>query len=460
MRILVTGARGKVGSATVAALLDAGHDVTALDLGAPVFEARRPRRALAYIQADLTDAGDAFAAVRGHDAVIHAAALPEPTRNPPHAVFQNNLMATFNVIEAAVRFGVPRLVNVSSETVPGFFFPERPFLPDYAPVDEEHPIRPQDPYATAKHFGEQLMDAAMRRSDLGGRLDPAVLGAVGGQLRAQPRPPALRDPERRRARASGPTSTPTTSPTPCGSPPSATLPATRSSTSPRPTTTPTGRSPSSSATTTATRSSCASSTARTRPGISIAQGPRLLGYDPRRSWRDYLTDDGELRPEAAGAARARRDRRPARPRAHGVEDAAIADCGPSSPRAVALDAGGHVGRVLVERLGASSAAVSESSLSRCSVSSARHLGVRGRRRSAGPRGRSISCVACETSEAPGSSGPWPSDGSTAIGPIASLIPQRPTIWRAIAVSCWMSDSAPGVIVRRRSPPPRGRRARP
>ena len=61
---------------------------------------------------------------------------------------------------------VPRFVNISSETVPGFFFPERPFLPDYAPVDEEHPIRPQDPYALAKHFGEQLCDAAVRRSDI------------------------------------------------------------------------------------------------------------------------------------------------------------------------------------------------------------------------------------------------------------------------------------------------------
>ena len=124
MRILATGARGKVGAALLPVLLDAGHDVTALDLGPPVFEAPEPG-APAYLQADLTDAGDAYAAVRGHDVVIHAAAIPEPTRNTPHRVFGNNLMATFNVIEAAVRFGVPRVVHVSSETVPGFLFAER-----------------------------------------------------------------------------------------------------------------------------------------------------------------------------------------------------------------------------------------------------------------------------------------------------------------------------------------------
>ena len=165
MRILVTGSRGKVGSATVDALHAAGHEITACDLGAPVFEAAPPG-APAYMQADLTDAGEAYAVVRGHDAVIHAAAIPEPTRNPPHIVFQNNLMGVFNTLEAAIRFGVPRFVNVSSETVPGFFFPERPWIADYAPVDEEHPIRPQDPYATAKHFSELLMDAALRRSDI------------------------------------------------------------------------------------------------------------------------------------------------------------------------------------------------------------------------------------------------------------------------------------------------------
>ena len=39
------------------------------------------------------------------NAVVHAAAIPDPTHNPPATVFQNNLMATFNVLEAAVRLG-------------------------------------------------------------------------------------------------------------------------------------------------------------------------------------------------------------------------------------------------------------------------------------------------------------------------------------------------------------------
>src|ERR687891_547414 len=163
MKILVTGSRGKVGSTTVTALHEAGHEVTAVDLGPAVVERSSGP---SYRQADLTNAGDAFAVVRGHDAVIHPAAIPDPLHPPPHTVFQNNLMATFNVLEAAVRWGVPRFVNVSSETVPGFFFPERKWLPDYVPVDEEHPIRPQDPYATAKHFGELLCDGAVRRSDM------------------------------------------------------------------------------------------------------------------------------------------------------------------------------------------------------------------------------------------------------------------------------------------------------
>jgi nucleoside-diphosphate-sugar epimerase len=165
MRVVVTGARGKVGTAAVARLLAAGHEVVAADLARPTYE-QADSDEPAYVQADLTDAGDAFALARGAQAVVHAAAIPAPNQNTAHTTFANNLLATFNVLEAAVRWGVRRFVNISSETVPGFVFAERPFLPDYLPIDENHPLRPQDPYALSKHFGEQLMDAAVRRSDL------------------------------------------------------------------------------------------------------------------------------------------------------------------------------------------------------------------------------------------------------------------------------------------------------
>lgn len=166
MRVLVTGARGKVGAAATTALLADGHDVVATDLGAPVHERELPGEA-PYVQADLTDAGAVHALVRGMDAVVHTAAIPDPVHHAPHVVFSNNVMAGFNVVEACVRWEVARLVNLSSETVPGIIFAERPFLPPYLPIDESTPCRPQDPYGFGKYVIEQWCDAAVQRSDLG-----------------------------------------------------------------------------------------------------------------------------------------------------------------------------------------------------------------------------------------------------------------------------------------------------
>jgi UDP-glucose 4-epimerase len=165
MRVLVTGSRGNVGRAAITALVTAGHDVVGTDLGCPVYELQLEGGA-PYVQADLRDAGDAFAVVRGCQAIVHCAAIPTHLRNTPHFVFSNNMLSTFNVAEAAVSFGVERLVNISSAAVAGYATAERQFLPDYLPADEEEPARPQEPYALAKYFGEQLMDAVVQRSDV------------------------------------------------------------------------------------------------------------------------------------------------------------------------------------------------------------------------------------------------------------------------------------------------------
>jgi UDP-glucose 4-epimerase len=167
VKVLVTGAHGKVGRALVPALIRAGHDVRATDLSRPQWDRLDdPREAEDYRQADLTDAGACYALAQDCDAAVHTAAIPQPIHNPPHVVFGNNLMSTFNLLEAAIAAGVRRFVNFSSETVPGFIYALRPFEPQYLPIDEEHPIRPQDSYATAKWFGEQLMERAPERADI------------------------------------------------------------------------------------------------------------------------------------------------------------------------------------------------------------------------------------------------------------------------------------------------------
>ncbi|HSB62468.1 MAG TPA: NAD(P)-dependent oxidoreductase [Vicinamibacteria bacterium] len=295
MRVLVTGARGKVGAATTDALVKAGHDVTCTDLMRGVFERPAPGEP-AYLQADLTNAGEAFAAVRGMNAVVHAAAIPDPTHNPPATVFQNNLMSTFNTIEAAVRWGVSRFVNISSETVPGFFFPERPFLPDYVPVDEDHPIRPQDPYALSKYFGELLMDAAVRRSDIRCiSIRPCWVQHEGNyerNLGPQVRDPSVLSPNlwsyidvydladalvlAVESSLPGHEVFYIASPDNVGSRPFEEM--VRKYYGDRLPIRPLAR--------------------RDASGISSAKAMRMLGYAPRRSWRDYLDEQGRLKPGA------------------------------------------------------------------------------------------------------------------------------------------------------------------
>ncbi len=160
MRILLTGAAGLVGRAAAPVLRAAGHVVISTDrpgLGADL-----------DAQADLADAAQAASLIGGgrFAAVVHTAAIPRPGQHPPDVLLCNNLMATFNVIEACVGSGVGRLVNISSVGVLGLHYAQRRLLPDYLPIDEDHPLRPQDPYGLAKLFGEQLCDAAVARSEL------------------------------------------------------------------------------------------------------------------------------------------------------------------------------------------------------------------------------------------------------------------------------------------------------
>lgn len=151
MRIIVTGGTGKLGRTVVSTLRDEGHEVWNLDL--------HGRRG-GFIRVELTDYGqviDAIAGVddrhSGVDAIVHLAAIPAPGLESDAATFRNNMLATYNVFQSTRRLGIRRIVYASSETVLGLPF-DTP--PPYIPVDEEYPARPESTYSLVKHLEEQL----------------------------------------------------------------------------------------------------------------------------------------------------------------------------------------------------------------------------------------------------------------------------------------------------------------
>jgi nucleoside-diphosphate-sugar epimerase len=153
MRVVVTGGSGKAGRAVVRDLLEHGHEVLNVDR-VPSAEPGAP-----FLPADVTDFGQTLEALSGGEllpgveAVVHLAALPSSVHGTPDAVFRTNVTSTHTVFSAAVRLGLERIVWASSETTLGLPF-DRP--PDYAPVDEQHELRPESSYALSKVVGEEM----------------------------------------------------------------------------------------------------------------------------------------------------------------------------------------------------------------------------------------------------------------------------------------------------------------
>ena len=152
MRVAVTGGSGKLGRHVVERLRAGGHDVVNLD--------SQGERWTGWMSVDLSDYGqvvDALGGAHGEqpaaEAVVHLAAIPAPGLHPDIVTFRNNMVATFNVLHAAVRLGISRVVIASSETVLGIPFDT---VPPYLPVDEEYPARPESVYSLGKHLEETM----------------------------------------------------------------------------------------------------------------------------------------------------------------------------------------------------------------------------------------------------------------------------------------------------------------
>jgi nucleoside-diphosphate-sugar epimerase len=155
MRIVVTGGSGKAGRWVVRDLRGRGHDVLNVDL---VHDGSAHGLCLL---ADLTDLGQAHEAVAGADAVVHLGAIPAPELRAPGETFRNNTISTYNVFSAATERGVARVVWASSETVLGLPFDEPPA---FAPIDEDHPPRPESAYSLSKLAGETMAEQFARRT--------------------------------------------------------------------------------------------------------------------------------------------------------------------------------------------------------------------------------------------------------------------------------------------------------
>ncbi|MET8118263.1 NAD(P)-dependent oxidoreductase [Micromonospora sp. NPDC005291] len=157
-RVVVTGATGKLGRAVVAHLRAVGVDVLAVDRAG----GRDPRDVDGeFLLVDLTDYGQVVEAFTGGadehaggvDAIVHLAAVPAPGLMSNATTFANNSAATYNVFAAARAAGIKRVVWASSETVLGLPF-DTP--PPYAPVDEEYAPRPESTYSLNKALEEEM----------------------------------------------------------------------------------------------------------------------------------------------------------------------------------------------------------------------------------------------------------------------------------------------------------------
>lgn len=160
MKILVTGGEGFIGSHLCEALLSAGHEVTALVLynsfnsyGWLTLEGIASRDGLQIQPGDVRDASSLESLMVGHDVVIHLAALIAIpySYQAPRSYIETNVLGTLNVMEAARRAGVARVIHTSTSEVYG--------TAQYVPIDEKHPLVGQSPYSASKIGADQVANS-------------------------------------------------------------------------------------------------------------------------------------------------------------------------------------------------------------------------------------------------------------------------------------------------------------
>lgn len=144
MKTLVVGGAGYIGSHVVAAFLDGGHQVTVFDnFSSGCRENLFSDAELA--EGDILDESRLLEVMaRGFDGLVHLAAFKAAGESmiKPEKYSVNNITGTLNLLNAACAAGITNLVFSSSAAVYG--------EPQYVPIDEEHPLHPENYYGFTK----------------------------------------------------------------------------------------------------------------------------------------------------------------------------------------------------------------------------------------------------------------------------------------------------------------------
>jgi len=152
MKVLVTGGAGYIGSVVVEQLIKHGHQAVVYDnLSKGHAAAISPEAS--FVKADLSDRDMLVRALDRNriEAVIHMAAsslIGESVENP-HLYFSNNISAGVSLLDAMLAVGVKKLVYSSSAAVYG--------APETAPITEETPQNPINPYGESKLAFERML---------------------------------------------------------------------------------------------------------------------------------------------------------------------------------------------------------------------------------------------------------------------------------------------------------------
>jgi nucleoside-diphosphate-sugar epimerase len=152
MRVLVTGGSGAVGKAVVDRLVNSGYSLRVIG--------RKPGLKIEgaeYQTCDVNDFARLQEVMRGCEAVVHMAAIPNPALATPDEIIRVNCAGTFNVFQAAAQEGIRRVIQASSINAAGQFFGVKPAPLHYLPIDEEHPVFQPTP-TPFKNIIEQVGD--------------------------------------------------------------------------------------------------------------------------------------------------------------------------------------------------------------------------------------------------------------------------------------------------------------